>query len=158
MSYGYSKLKFMLVYRVDQSHLTLIVATDKGIKVDNVVAGDKVPLGRPFPAQSLKNVVDLSLEDASPCVKVDDTWPGILEGHRAGMWTVALTCSGNYMGLSYKEFKALSDLELKEKRAHVERVFQKSKPHYLIGKIAELPRVIEDINRKMKKREVPQTL
>src|SRR5690606_34021041 len=70
------------------------IAQANGYRPDHVVATDEVPDGRPYPAQSLANVIALGISDVSACVKVDDTWPGILEGRSAGMWTVALTCSG----------------------------------------------------------------
>jgi phosphonoacetaldehyde hydrolase len=49
-------------------------------------------------------------------VKVDDTVPGILEGRRAGMWTVALVCSGNALGLTWEGYQALSADKLESER------------------------------------------
>jgi phosphonoacetaldehyde hydrolase len=89
-------------------------------------------------------------------VKVDDTWPGILEGRSAGMWTVALTCSGNALGLTYEEFKDLSLEELAEERARIIKMFEGSRPHYLIDTIVDLPAVIEDINARLARGETPQ--
>ncbi len=51
---------------------------------------------------ALANVIALGIDDVAACVKVDDTVPGILEGRRAGMWTVALVCSGNALGLTWE--------------------------------------------------------
>ena len=76
------------------------LAADNGLQVDHVVATDEVPNGRPHPAQALANVIALGVSDVAACIKVDDTTPGLLEGRSAGMWTVALTCSGNALGLS----------------------------------------------------------
>ncbi|MCJ1897089.1 phosphonoacetaldehyde hydrolase, partial [Pseudomonas nitroreducens] len=66
------------------------LAKTNGYVADHVVATDEVPNGRPHPAQALANVIALGINDVAACVKVDDTWPGILEGRSAGMWTVAL--------------------------------------------------------------------
>ena len=132
------------------------LARENGYVADHVVATDEVPNGRPYPAQALANVIALGVSDVAACVKVDDTWPGILEGRAAGMWTVALTCSGNALGLTYEQFKALPAERLAEERARISRIFEGSRPHYLIDTIAELPAVIEQINARLARGETPQ--
>ncbi|MCV5854638.1 HAD-IA family hydrolase, partial [Escherichia coli] len=67
------------------------VAADYGYQPDYVVATDDLPQGgRPAPFMALKNVIELGVTDVKACVKVDDSAPGIFEGHNAGMWTVGL--------------------------------------------------------------------
>jgi len=132
------------------------LARDNGYIADHVVATDEVPNGRPHPAQALANVIALGIEDVAACVKVDDTWPGILEGRRAGMWTVALTCSGNALGLTWDQFKALSPTELERARQRIGQLFEGARPHYLIDTIADLPKVIDAINARLKRGEMPQ--
>ncbi|NIL18741.1 phosphonoacetaldehyde hydrolase [Pseudomonas sp. AN3A02] len=132
------------------------LARQNGYVADHVVATDEVPNGRPHPAQALANVIALGISDVAACVKVDDTWPGILEGRSAGMWTVALTCSGNALGLTYEQYKALPADELVLERARITRMFEGSRPHYLIDTIVELPAVIEDINARLARGETPQ--
>jgi phosphonoacetaldehyde hydrolase len=72
------------------------------------------------------------------------------------MWTVALTCSGNALGLSYEAFKALSPEQLKRERARISEMFEGSRPHYLIDTIAELPTIIDHINARLARGEMPQ--
>ncbi|GEK51710.1 phosphonoacetaldehyde hydrolase [Vreelandella venusta] len=131
------------------------LAADNGLKVDHVVATDEVPNGRPHPAQALANVIALGISDVAACIKVDDTTPGILEGRCAGMWTVALTCSGNALGLSYDQYQALSDRERHAAHERVAAQFAPSKPHYSIATIAELPSVVDDINARLQRGERP---
>ena len=133
------------------------LARANGYMADHVVATDEVPNGRPHPAQALANVIALGVSDVAACVKVDDTWPGILEGRSAGMWTVALTCSGNALGLTYEQFKALPAEKLAAERARISRMFEGSRPHYLIDTICELPGVIEAINARLARGEMPQS-
>ncbi|MDY0832227.1 phosphonoacetaldehyde hydrolase [Pseudomonas sp. SED1] len=133
------------------------LARQNGYVADHVVATDEVPYGRPHPAQALANVIALGISDVAACVKVDDTWPGILEGRSAGMWTVALTCSGNALGLTYEQYKALPADELVLERARITQMFEGSRPHYLIDTIVELPAVIEDINARLARGETPQS-
>ncbi|WP_236237221.1 phosphonoacetaldehyde hydrolase [Pseudomonas faucium] len=132
------------------------LARENGYVADHVVATDEVPNGRPYPAQALANVIALQVDDVAACVKVDDTWPGILEGRKAGMWTVALTCSGNALGLTYEQYKALPAAELEHARSRIGQAFEGSRPHYLIDTIAELPAVIEAINQRLARGEMPQ--
>jgi phosphonoacetaldehyde hydrolase len=132
------------------------LARENGYTPDHVVATDEVPNGRPHPAQALANVITLGINDVAACVKVDDTWPGILEGRSAGMWTVALTCSGNALGLTYEQFKKLPQDKLEQERARIGQMFEGSRPHYLIDTIADLPAVIDDINKRLARGETPQ--
>lgn len=125
------------------------ISAERGLVVDHSVAGDEVPKGRPLPSQALANVVALSIENVGACVKVDDTVPGILEGRRSGMWTVALTCSGNSMGLTLSDYNNLSSDEKDRKSEEIGELFREAKPHYLIKTIAELPAVILDINKRL---------
>ncbi|MBJ2205876.1 phosphonoacetaldehyde hydrolase [Pseudomonas carnis] len=132
------------------------LAATNGYVADHVVATDEVPNGRPWPAQALANVIALGIDDVAACVKVDDTVPGILEGRRAGMWTVALTCSGNALGLTYEQFRALDIDTLASERQRIEAMFEASRPHYLIDTITDLPRVINEINQRLARGEMPQ--
>ncbi|WP_374979818.1 phosphonoacetaldehyde hydrolase [Pseudomonas solani] len=133
------------------------LAEKNGYVADHVVATDEVPNGRPHPAQALANVIALGISDVAACVKVDDTWPGILEGRSAGMWTVALTCSGNALGLTWQQFKALPADKLEQERARIAQQFEGARPHYLIDTIADLPQVIDAINARLKRGEMPQS-
>ncbi|MNQ85111.1 Phosphonoacetaldehyde hydrolase [compost metagenome] len=133
------------------------LAATNGYVADHVVATDEVPNGRPWPAQALANVIALGIDDVAACVKVDDTVPGILEGRRAGMWTVALVCSGNALGLTYEGYRALDPATLDAERKRIHALFEASRPHYLIDTINELPEVIADINRRLANGEMPQS-
>jgi phosphonoacetaldehyde hydrolase len=133
------------------------LAATNGYVADHVVATDEVPNGRPWPAQALANVIALGIDDVAACVKIDDTVPGILEGRRAGMWTVALICSGNALGLDYEGYRALDSDTLDSERKRIHALFEGSRPHYKIDTITDLPEVIADINKRLAKGEMPQT-
>ena len=133
------------------------LAATRGYTADHVVATDDVPNGRPWPAQALANVIALGIDDVGACVKVDDTVPGILEGRRAGMWTVALVCSGNALGLTYEQYRALDPTTLASERTRIHSLFEGSRPHYLIDTLSDLPEVIADINKRLANGEMPQS-
>ncbi|MCV4270720.1 phosphonoacetaldehyde hydrolase [Pseudomonas capsici] len=132
------------------------LAAAAGYRADHVVATDEVPKGRPGPAQVLANVIALEIDDVAACVKVDDTEPGILEGRGAGMWTVALRFSGNFLGLNWEQFQALSEEQLAVERERIDSLFVASRPHYLIDTLADLPPIIEAINARLSRGESPQ--
>ncbi|SQH34150.1 phosphonoacetaldehyde hydrolase [Pseudomonas mucidolens] len=134
----------------------LALDASNGYVADHMVATDEGPNGRPWPAQALTNVIALGIEDVAACVKIDNTVPGILEGRRGGMWTVALTCSGNALGLPYAQFKALDADTLSAEHRWIEVLFADSRPHYLIDTIRDLPGVIADINQRLARGEMPQ--
>jgi phosphonoacetaldehyde hydrolase len=90
-------------------------------------------------------------------VKVDDTLPGILEGRSAGMWTVGLRMSGNFLGLDHNAYQALTPAQLDEQRQRIEALFAPARPHYLIDTLADLPPIIERINARMARGESPGT-
>lgn len=133
------------------------LAAAAGYSPDHVVATDQVPKGRPSPAQALANVIALGIDDVAACVKVDDTEPGILEGRGAGMWTVALRFSGNFLGLSWDDYRALGPERLAAERERIDGLFAASCPHYLIDTLNELPAVIEQINARLARGESPQS-
>ncbi len=134
------------------------LAAKAGYTPDCVVACDEVPRARPWPAQALRCVVDLAIGDVAACVKVDDTVPGIEEGRRAGMWTVALLMSGNALGLPYAQYAALSADERARHRVAISAGFAACRPHYEIDTIADLPEVVADINRRLARGERPQCI
>ncbi|MDD1780487.1 phosphonoacetaldehyde hydrolase [Enterovibrio sp. ZSDZ35] len=132
------------------------VAADYGYKPDYIVATDDLPQGgRPAPFMALKNVIELGATNVGACVKVDDSAPGIEEGHNAGMWTVGLLLSGNEAGLTFEEYQAADEatLEAAREKAHAKLI--KCAPHYLIDTITDLPEVIRDIERRINEGERP---
>ena len=135
-------------------HVVALAAV-AGYQPDHVVAADDLPTGRPGPAQALANVIALSIGDVAACVKVDDTLPGILEGRSAGMWTVGLRFSGNFLGLDYPAFQALTPSELDRHRLRIDALFAPVRPDYLADTIADLPAIIDRINARMARGETP---
>lgn len=132
------------------------VAADYGYKPDCVVATDDLPQGgRPAPYMALKNVIELGVTDVKACIKVDDSSPGIDEGHNASMWTVALLLSGNEAGLTLDEYLAADKATLDKAREKARAKFLPSKPHYLIDTISDLPEIVADIERRLALGERP---
>jgi len=124
----------------------LPVAAAAGVVADHAVATDDLAAGgRPGPWMALANVIALGLGDVRHCVKVDDTTPGILEGRRAGMWTVGLTLSGNLAGLTEAEWRAADARRLQELRQRASRELLAAGAHLVIDTIADLPGALRQL-------------
>jgi phosphonoacetaldehyde hydrolase len=135
----------------------LIPAVAKhGYQPDCIVATDDLKHGgRPAPHMVLKNVIELGVGSVANCIKVDDSTPGIYEGHNAGMWTVALLLSGNEAGLTAEQYQQADQQTLSAARQKATRVMEKSKPHYMIDTINDLPAVLIEIEKRLVSGERP---
>lgn len=132
------------------------LAASNGYRPDCVVASDDLAAGsRPGPWMALQNVIELGVSSVANCVKVDDSAPGIYEGHNAGMWTVGLTLSGNEAGFTLDQFLAASDREKALARERAAVNLKAANAHYIIDTVADLPAVILQINQRLAKGERP---
>lgn len=117
----------------------------QGISFDMMVASDEVQRGRPHSDMILRQSELLDLRCLKEIVKVGDTPDDILEGKSVGCWTVGVLASSNGMGLREREFQ---DLSLSEKNVLLKREGERLKDaDFLIRTVADLPQVIERINR-----------
>ena len=83
-------------------------ARENGYEPDCIVCPDEVPNGRPYPWMCYQNAIQMDVYPMQAMVKVGDTLVDIEEGLNSGMWSVGLSQTGNLLGLSEVEVKALS--------------------------------------------------
>jgi phosphonoacetaldehyde hydrolase len=124
-------------------------AARQGFEPDCAVCADDVPFSRPSPMALYKAFVELGTWPARRVVKVDDTVPGLLEGRHAGCWTVGVLASGNEVGLSLRDWQALSPEQQAQALQKARLRLSASDPDYLIPTVADLPAVIEVIERRL---------
>ncbi len=136
-------------YSQDMIEGLIAKAAQQGYKPQSIVAATDVPRGRPFPHMTLKNLLDLEVENLHACVKVDDTVPGIDEGLNAGIWTVGIAVSGNEVGMELADWNALSEQQQDALRQKAADKFYRAGAHYVIDSVAELPEVIADIEARL---------
>jgi phosphonoacetaldehyde hydrolase len=126
------------------------IAARNGYEPDTTVCADDLEAGsRPGPWMALECVQRLKIQAVSHCIKVDDTLPGIWEGLNAGMWTVGLALSGSPAGWTEAEFLQASEAQRSEVRERVRAEFQAVGTHFVIDTIADLPRVIDEVNARI---------
>ncbi|BBO32938.1 phosphonoacetaldehyde hydrolase [Lacipirellula parvula] len=130
-------------------------ARAQGLEVDAMYCASDFAEGRPAPWMSFENARTLGVYPMAAIVKVDDTIVGVEEGLNAGMWSVGLSVSGNMIGLNEAETAALPAAELAAKRrAAVERM-EASGAHFVIDSVAELPQVLDQIEKLLAAGETP---
>ncbi len=125
----------------------LPIAAGQGYTPDNLICADDLPLGRPTPIGMYKCFLDLMVYPASAVIKVDDTEPGIAEGVAAGCITVGLTLSGNEAGLTPDALAALSPTERSALHETIGARLKAAGADHIIETVADLPRLIDMLER-----------
>jgi phosphonoacetaldehyde hydrolase len=133
----------------------LPIAAAAGYRPDNLVCAGDLAEGRPGPLMMYRTLADLGVYPPRAVVKVDDTPPGIAEALAAGTWAVGVTASGNETGLSLAEWTALDSAAKRRTVSRAGAVLTEAGAHYLIDTVADLPAVIEAIERRLMAGERP---
>lgn len=130
-------------------------AAEGGYVPDLWVTPDLVGAGRPAPWMALYAARELNVYPISAIVKVGDTVVDIEEAHNAGMWSVAVTRTGNEVGVSREKWGAMT---AEDQRARLEQARARlavARPHYFIESVAELAPVVEEISARIGRGERP---
>lgn len=132
-------------------------AKKQGFIMDATVAGDDVIHGaRPKPFMVFRNMDLLDVHPVQSIVKVDDTTSGVGEALEAGCWGVGVSLYSNYMNInSLAEAKKMPKKEIARRNEMTKEILQKAGAHYVVNSIAELPKVIDDINARLARGEKP---
>lgn len=120
-------------------------AAEQGYAPEALVCAGETPHGRPSPLMLWKVLVELGAWPAGRCVKVDDAAVGVAEGRAAGCWSVGVAGSGNEMGLSLSDYRALSPTDRDTRLAEAGSALTRAGADYVIPTVADLPRVLDAI-------------
>jgi phosphonoacetaldehyde hydrolase len=124
-------------------------AAAQGFTVEAGVCADEVPEGRPAPWMALQAAMLLNAWPISCCVKVGDTVADVQEGRNAGMWTVAVTLTGNEIGLTEQEAACLPQVVMAGRLDAARHKLLQAGAHYVIDSVADLMAVLEDIDSRL---------
>ncbi|MCH2040490.1 MAG: phosphonoacetaldehyde hydrolase [Saccharospirillaceae bacterium] len=133
----------------------LVAAKEQGYEPASCVFATDVERGRPYPDMALAVAMELQASHVQGCIKVDDTIPGIEEGLRAGMWTVAVSVSGNEVGLDRGDWQSLPVTEQQQRRLDAEQRLYAAGAHYVIDSVAELPAIVDEISARLSAGDKP---
>lgn len=125
------------------------VSNEYGFHPDCIITSDEVPMGRPSPWMCWENCKRLDLYPPSSVIKIGDTISDILEGLNSGFWSVGVTRTSSYLGLTELEASELKNSELKNKEDEIKNKFLSAGAHYVLNTIADLPGLIEMINKRL---------
>ncbi len=131
-------------YTRELMEVVVPIAAAQGYSPDVVICSDDVPAGRPAPWSNLLAAQRLNVYPLNQIVIVDDTAVGIEAGRYAGMKTIAVSLTGNAMGLSSEEVDRLSPTELDSRLQRITRQFLDDGADYVIRSVAELPELLEN--------------
>ena len=125
----------------------------QGYSPDASVTPDEVGGGRPKPFMCYRNAILLGAYPLWNCVKIGDTPSDIGEGRNAGMWTIAITTTGNEVGLSQAEWEALPvEAQCERARIAAERL---AGAHFIAKSLAGCSEILDEIERRIAAGERP---
>ncbi len=130
-------------------------AAEQGYDPAVVVCAGETAFGRPTPLMTWKAMVDLGVWPARACIKVDDATVGIIEGREAGTWTIGLAASGNGVGLSLEQYRALSPAERAEKVIASAQALAAAGADYVVASVADIPRFLAELETRIAADERP---
>jgi phosphonoacetaldehyde hydrolase len=119
------------------------VARAAGIAPDALICADEVPQARPAPWACFRLAERFGVFPMSRCVKVGDTPADMAEGLNAGMRVVAVSESGNEVGLSRAELAALDETARNARIAAAAERLRAAGAQAVLRSVAELPAWLE---------------
>lgn len=135
---------------------TLVPAAENyGLKLDCVINSSDVSMGRPMPWMCYLNAMHLGVYPLSQMIKIGDTIADIEEARNADMWSIAVTLSGNEIGLSEEEQKEIPKNELDKIKEKVTKTFYEAGAHYVIDGVWDCMPILHEIDLRIANGEKP---
>jgi phosphonoacetaldehyde hydrolase len=132
--------------------LDLLVAKSakEGYSPDCSLSPEEVGAGRPYPFMMYECAVRLQVYPLAAIAKIGDTPVDIQEGLNAGAWSIGVAGTGNMVGLSLEDFRALSEAGKESRLADARAELQNAGAHYVVDSLAEVHAVLGDIDARLK--------
>lgn len=130
-------------------------AKAQGYSPDCALCPEDVGAGRPMPWMIYQNAVRMKVWPLEAMVKIGDTISDIDEGRNAGTWTVGVAQTGNMIGLTHEQWQALPGEEQSERLHTAHRKLDTAGAHYVIDTLADLERVVDQIEARLVAGERP---
>lgn len=121
------------------------LAAAGGYAPEALVCADDVPAGRPAPDMNRRAMTLLNLTDPAAVLVVDDTPVGIAAGRAAGCPTIAVSQTGNALGLSLADVMALAPADLIARLDRITAEFLADGADYVLRSVADLPELLARI-------------
>ena len=134
----------------------LAAARAQGYEPDALVCPEDAGGGRPSPWMCYLNASRLGVYPMESLVKIGDTAMDILEGINAGMWTIGVAKTGNELGLTEAEAKAVPVVELNVRLADAYQRLDAAGAHYVVDSLVDAPPLLEEIDARLRRGEHPK--
>ena len=122
------------------------LAREGGFEPDVIVCADDVSRGRPAPWMVFRGAERLDVYPMSEIAVVDDTRVGIEAGLNAGAWTIAVTRTGNCLGLSVEELSRMDPAAVAGAWQPRRMISDGGAPHHVIESVADLLPVLDALD------------
>lgn len=142
-------------YSAEAARRLYEAARQQGYEPDYNADPTTVRAGRPAPWMVFRIMEALEVWPPCSVVKVGDTVPDVEEGRNAGAWSVGVVRTGSGVGCTEEELAALPIPERASRLARASRRLRDAGAHEVIDSVAELPRLIEKIERRLAAGERP---
>lgn len=130
-------------------------ARAQGLMPDYAACPDEVGFGRPHPFMCYLNAIRLGVSPMWTLVKIGDTVADIEEGQNAGMWTIAITRTGNEVGCTAAEWDAANSDDRTRLLLRARVKLSKARPHYFAESVAECDGILDEIDERLQRRGRP---
>ena len=127
----------------------------QGYEPDVSVCSDEVGAARPHPDMLVENARLLGIASMASIIKIGDTVADVLEGRRAGAWSIALTRTGNEIGLDEDEWAALPSEDRSARVAAAERLLREAGAHYVVESLLDTVPLLGGIEARLARGERP---
>lgn len=124
-------------------------SAQEGYRPDCNLTPEEVGSGRPYPFMIYEAAVRLQVFPLAAIAKIGDTPADIHEGLNAGAWSIGVAGTGNSIGLSLEEFRALSEAERESRLAGARAELQNAGAHYVVDTFDDLHAVLDDIDARL---------
>lgn len=115
------------------------LAMEQGYQADCVVCSDEVASGRPSPWQNFRAAESLGVFPMHRVAIVDDSIAGVHAGRNAGCWAIAVTVTGNAVGLPPEQFERMDPQARNAAIVSATKKFIDAGAHAVIESVADLP-------------------
>jgi len=130
-------------------------AARQGYVPDCAVCPDDVGAGRPLPWMIYENAIRMKVYPLEAVIKVGDTISDIEEGLNAGAWAIGVSQTGNMIGLTEPDWRALPWSERADRLQDARLKFVDAGAHYVIESLVDLQQVIGQIEVRLHAGERP---
>jgi phosphonoacetaldehyde hydrolase len=135
--------------------ILLTYAASQGYVPDCALCPDDVGAGRPFPWMIYESAIRMRVCPLEALVKIGDTVSDIEEGLNAGTWAVAVAQTGNMIGVTEEQWRALPQDERAVRLQDAHRKLLDAGAHYVVDTLSAIHPILDQIEARLRAGDQP---